>query len=110
MAQELNRGVGGSLPNSQAKEWIKNYKDKNPGEIQSHFFGSDIILTILSQADCVGVRIHYALDEKGVKQLILVGAKENGNNIWPSTTDSTPSGIMADNSWPCPPMCTGNDD
>ncbi len=108
MAQALNKGVGGGMMSDQAKKWIQNYKDKNPGSIESHFFGSDIINSILNQNDCVGVRIHYAMDDSGVKQLILVGAKESGNNIWPSFSDGTPSGIVADNSWPCPPACNNN--
>ena len=107
MAQYLNKGVGGSLPGDQAKKWIENFKIKNPPEeIEAHFFGSDIILGILAQTGCVGIRIHYALDDSGAKQLILVGAYENGNNIWPSAQpDSNQAGIMADGSWPCPPFC-----
>ena len=103
----LNKGVGGSIPGTQAKEWIKTYVDENPGATRSHFFGSDIIQSILAQAGCVGIRIHYAVDDSGAQQLILVGAYENGNNIWPSKQpDSNEAGIMADQSWKCPPNCS----
>jgi len=110
MAQALNKGAGGSITTAQAKKWIQNYKDKNPGDIESYFFGSDIINQILNQGGCVGMRIIYALNDQGVKQLVLVGAKENGNNIWPSSSkDSTPDGIIAEDGWPCPPGCHGNE-
>ncbi|MEJ0055242.1 MAG: hypothetical protein WDN75_20260, partial [Bacteroidota bacterium] len=110
MAQSLNKAVGGSLLSSQARKWIQNYKDKNPGDVESIFYGSDLINAILSQSECVGIRTHFAIDDAGQKQLILVGAKENGNNIWPSSAEDTaPNGIMGDHGWPCPPVCNGND-
>jgi hypothetical protein len=109
MAQSLNKGVGGSITTAQAKKWIQNYKDKNPGDIECYFYGSDIINEILNQNGCVGLRILFALDDAGTKQMILVGGKENGNNIWPSSSkDSTPDGIVGDNGWPCPPGCYDN--
>ncbi len=77
------------------------YRTANPGAIKAHFFGSTILNTILAQQDCVGIRIYYALNEIGVKQLVLVGVNANG--------DDQTAGIIADRSEPCPSKCdTGN--
>ncbi len=77
------------------------YRLANPGAIKAYFYGSTILNDILAQADCVGIRIYYALDEDGVKQLVLVGVDENG--------DDQTSGIVADRGDPCPTLCdSGN--
>ncbi len=77
------------------------YRAANPGAIKAHFFGSTILNDILAQADCVGIRMYYGLDEDGIKQLVLVGVNEDG--------DDQTAGIIADRSEPCPSVCdTGN--
>lgn len=37
------------------------------------------------QDKCVGMRIYYATNDEGVKQLLLVDAREDGSNIWPDS-------------------------
>lgn len=81
----------------QAAAWTKNYRDKNPKEVQGHFFGRTAIKNILAQADCVGIRIYYALDDNGQKQLILVGVTADENDLY--------KGVLAERSRPCPPIC-----
>ena len=48
----------------------------------------------------MGIRIYYALDENGKKQLIIVGADANENDIY--------NGIIAERSVTCPPYCPTN--
>ena len=85
------------FPLKTAAEWTANYRKSNPEGIKGHFFGVKIIEKILKQQGCVGIRCYYALDEKGVQQLIIVGADKDENDLY--------EGIIAEVSLPCPPFC-----
>jgi hypothetical protein len=94
----FNGTEGGSISLSVASDWTKNYRDTiSDGEVKAHFFGKDIISDILNQDHCMGIRIYYAIDDNGAKQLILVGVDGNEK-------DQT-EGIVADFSVPCPHSC-----
>lgn len=96
MAFDGNEGCTISL--SQAAEWTENYRDEaGSGATKAHFFGRNTIQDILDQSDCEGIRIYYGIDGDGAKQLILVGAKANEDDIT--------SGLVIDCSKPCPPHC-----
>jgi len=87
------------FPLDTAAQWTKNYRDANPtNAIKAHFFGKDAIQAILNQENCVGIRIYYALDPGGVKQLIIVGADANENDLY--------QGLIAERSMSCPTMCS----
>jgi hypothetical protein len=88
------------FPLDTAAEWTANYRKKNPNGIKAHFFGMNIINDILAQDGCVGIRCYYALDEKGVQQMIMVGADKDENDLY--------NGIIAEVSLPCPPYCANN--
>jgi hypothetical protein len=85
------------FPLQTAAEWTANYRKANPEGIKAHFFGRNIIQKILDQDGCVGIRCYYALDEKGVQQMIMVGADKDENDLF--------NGIIAEISKPCPPFC-----
>lgn len=85
------------FPLELAAKWTKNYREKNPKQPLAHFFGEKILKKILKQKDCVGLRIYYALDEKGEKQLIIVGTDKKENDIY--------NGVIAERSFMCPPFC-----
>lgn len=87
----------GEFPLETAAKWTANYREKNPDKIRSHFFGYKIIRKILDQEGCVGIRCYYSLDDKGVQQLIMVGANAQEEDLY--------NGIIAEISRPCPPMC-----
>lgn len=87
----------GEFPLETAAAWTANYRRANPNGIKAHFFGNKIIQKILDQPGCVGIRCYYALDEKGVQQMIIVGADANENDLY--------NGIIAEISSPCPPFC-----
>lgn len=67
---------------------------------QAQYIGKSIIMAILNQTGCVGLRAYYAQDADGNKQLVFVGVNGSENDMT--------SGILADRSKPCPPFC-GND-
>jgi hypothetical protein len=106
------RGNEGEAMNENVvKKWIQKHEDHHI--TKAHFFGRQIIEKILRQPSCVGIRIYYAIDDEGQKQLILVGADEKRANLWPSTKVKGKKGVMgdgggnttADGSYPCPPNC-----
>ena len=88
-----------SIPLATASQWTKNYRDANPSGVTiAHFYGKEAIMAILSQANCVGIRIYYALDDNGAKQLILVGANAAENDLY--------NGLLAERSVKCPEQCS----
>jgi hypothetical protein len=98
-----------------AKQWTANYRRQNPGEREAHFFGFEMIKLILAEKNCMGIRMYYALDEKGQKQLILVGVDAKGENLLPTTlklnaarTESGKENAVADASFPCPGTCANS--
>lgn len=93
----FNGTEGGEISLAKASEMTSNYRSQNPGETIAHFFGKDIIQRILSQEGCMGIRIYYGIDQDETKQLILVGADENQNDIIQ---------LVADLSFPCPQTCS----
>lgn len=64
---------GGPIDLKTAAEWTKNYRQRNPDETISHFFGRNVLKEILDKPECMGIRIYYANSEKlGIFQLILI--------------------------------------
>lgn len=85
---------------SEAAAWTREYRTKNPGATKGHFYGKTAIQRILDQANCVGIRVYYAIDTAGAKQLIIVGAESNENDLY--------NGQLAERSITCPPRCGVN--
>jgi hypothetical protein len=109
----FNGSAGGPIPLATAKQWTANYRATiKPGETEAHYFGSDIIRRLLDEDKSVGIRAYYAIDDKGNKQLLLVGVDENGDNLLPAESAAAKSveeeggPIIVDNSIPCPPTCS----
>ncbi len=93
----FNGTEGAEITLSSASAMTKEYRINNPDEIIAHFFGKDIIHKILEQEGCVGIRFYYGIDEDGQKQLVMVGADSEENDL----TD-----LVADVSFPCPDACS----
>ncbi len=64
---------------------------------RAQYIGKAIIGSILQQTGCVGLRMYYAQDEDGAKQLVIVGVNAEGNDMT--------SGIIADRTLGCPTYC-----
>jgi hypothetical protein len=92
-----------------ARKWVKSYQKNQPQQgTVAHFFGYQLISRILAEDGCVGIRMYYALDDQGNRQLILVGVDKKGNDLVPSslTLNPTESRIVGDASFPCPSFCS----
>ena len=80
-----------------AAAWTKNYRGEHPDETKGHFFGKTLINDILNQSGCMGIRMYYAIDDDGNKQLVLAGAN--------TYEDDMHTGVLGDASMPCPTYC-----
>jgi hypothetical protein len=86
---------------SEASEWTENYRDTIPeGGIKGHFFGKDLLDEILKQPGCMGIRIYYGMEDDGTKNLVLVGADANEEDM--------EDGVILERSVKCPPNCGGS--
>jgi hypothetical protein len=67
------------------------------GSIKGMFFGRSILNRILEQPGCVGIRSYFGAYNDGTPTLVLVGLKENGNDML--------FGAQGGDGLPCPPFC-----
>lgn len=95
----FNGSEGRAIDPTRASEWTRSFREGHPGEITAHFFGREILLEILKQEGCQGIRFYYGSDG-GVPQLIAVGADGNENDQLGKNR------IVADESYPCPSHCS----
>lgn len=79
---------------AMTKEW----RDKGCCETKGVFYGREKILALLNQAECKGIRMYFAENEKGLKTLVLVGAKADENDILSNN-------LVLDMGVPCPVKC-----
>lgn len=87
------------IPLSDASTLTKNYRNTlaSPAETIAHYVSKTTLLALLNQETCVGVRIYYALDASGKKQLVLVGVNSSQNDLY--------TGLIADKTICCPMDC-----
>lgn len=107
-------GVGEDIGYEKGAKMIKDNYDENPDDVIAHFMGRDIIEKILAQPGIAGIRMFYALNELGLKQLVLTGADDTGKNVlsYSSIGDDGKikknKGIVAGAARSCPPYCDGS--
>jgi len=103
--------VGEDIGYEKGAKMVKNHYDENPEDVVAHFIGRDIIEGILAQPGAVGLRMFYAQNELGLRQLVITGADANGDNIlnFSSIGDNgeiiKSKGIVAGGVRSCPPYC-----
>lgn len=100
---KLDGTEGAAIDLNTASSWTKNYRDKAAPDkedgqlIKCHFFGREILQQILDQEGCMGIRMYHAYNQEGQRQLVLVGANAEGEDMV--------EGTIADRSKICPPDC-----
>jgi hypothetical protein len=112
---------GNKISKSKARKWVNNYKKKHSKDknfMSSMLFDKEIVLKMLKEDKCKGLRIYNALDEEGKLHFVLVGTDANGNNILPNedeymakTAQEVEGGdpIMINDGDPCPDNCPPDD-
>jgi hypothetical protein len=68
------------------------------GSTIGQFVGMEKLMDILSQENCVGIRLYYGLSETNEPTIVAVGADSNENDLT--------EGIIIDHFKKCPPMCS----
>lgn len=106
--------IGEDIGYEKGAKMIKAHYDQNPDDAMAHFMGRDIIEQILAQPGVVGIRMFYAQNELGLRQLVLAGTDATGKNVLEYTTVgdngeiSKNKGIVASGVRTCPPYCDGS--
>ena len=75
----FNGSEGRPIDPNKAAQWTANYREANPGAVQSHFMGRDVLFSLLNQGGSEGIRFYYGLNGT-VPQLIAVGADAAEND------------------------------
>ena len=93
----FNGPEGSPVGLSTAAALTKKCREVTPHGLLGHFFGRDILLNLLAQEGCMGIRPCHGLGGGGVQQLVAVGAGAEEN-------DQLGTGcLVADEAMPCPP-------
>ncbi len=84
---------------------ITKFKEKEP--VRSQFFGKEKILELLNKEGCIGIKLIYGADEKGMPSTIIAAADSGLKVI---SKDSTGLKDPDDNSYlangpNCPQIC-----
>lgn len=95
----FNGKEGGQISLTSAAEMTAEYRAQNPGKTKGHFYGKDALNELLDQTGCMGIRIYYAIDSSGKKELVLVGVDSNEDDML---------NMIVDISSPCPNRCSQN--
>lgn len=103
---------GGPIDSAKAKKWMTRYRDNHGKDaIRAYFFGTDIIEKVLGHPEAVGLRVYLGNneDDNDKLQMVLIGVREDGTNIWPESSalkdGGNGGGELGDTGLPCPPHC-----
>jgi hypothetical protein len=95
----FNGNEGEFVTLSDASRWTANYRNTiQSGEVIAFAAGKVKIIELLTQDDCLGARIYYAIKDDGEKNLVIVGVDENGDDL--------EKGLIIDQFIPCPKFCS----
>lgn len=93
----FNGTEGGAISIEHASEMTAAYRSENPEGRLGLFMGKEVLLSILNQTGCKGIRVYFAKDiAHNENELVFVGADANENDMLT---------IVADNGFPCPSRC-----
>jgi len=99
----INPNSGEKISLDVALELVSAFRSNHPKDIKASFVGIEKINLILSQPNCIGVRIYNGYDN-GTGQLspVLVGVDATGKDMT--------NGVILDRLMPCPSYCdTGSE-
>jgi len=77
---KLHADVGEHIGYELGAKMVKDYYDKY-SEAGSQFIGGNILHKILSQPNCVGIKVFNALNEKSEKTFVIIGVDNTGSPI-----------------------------
>lgn len=94
----LDENTGEVITLAEAKGYIGDFAKQFPNEVKGFFVGTNKLQSILSQEDCIGIRVYNGYDytESRMNQ-VFVGVDSNENDM--------KDGLIVDKSLVCPPVC-----
>lgn len=99
LGQQFTGQENHAISLSEASQMTNNFRNSaRANQITGGYFGKDIILKILEQPNCVGIRYYYGVNSMQDPVLVLVGVDENGDDLY--------NGVLGELSQPCPPYCS----
>ena len=76
------------------------FRQSNPvGGVIAHLFTKEIIMEILNQANCEGIRIYHGIDAANMPVLVMTGVDANKDDLY--------QGTLAEHAEKCPIFCSG---
>jgi len=92
----FNGTEGDPISISTAATMTARFRTNYPNHVKARFFGRDLLLQILNQANCKGIRMYFAQDANNVMEIVIVGADGNEDDMCE---------LIGDLSEPCPSRC-----
>ena len=77
MPMPYNPNQNHSISLNNASSMTAAYRAANPAARIGGFFGRDVIMAILNQANCAGLKIYFGLDSSGEISLVVTGTESN---------------------------------
>jgi hypothetical protein len=90
--------AGSIIPLAVASRMTGSFRTNFPNETIAVYYNAAVFTDILSQKDCVGIRIYNAVDTDGNMTNVLVGVDENGDDLY--------QGKVYDMGTTCPSHCS----
>lgn len=95
--------AGATISVEEAQKLVKTFQEQFPKEIKASLFDSELILELLKQEGCVGLRIYNGYDTESKRMCpVLVGVNHENHDMT--------KGIILDRSIPCPDFCAEKSD
>jgi hypothetical protein len=91
------------IPFEEGAEYTAQFRKNNPDKKKGGYFSKSAITKLLSQDECVGLRIYFAEYENGSLGMVMVGVKSNENDQIGNDY------VCMDKCIPCPDRCGIND-
>jgi hypothetical protein len=83
---------GAKITKSKARKWVKKYNqkhEKNPNFLSSVLFDKELVLELLNEPNCTGLRIYNSESDDDKLHFVLVGVDASGNNLLPTGEETT---------------------
>lgn len=92
----FNGTEGDPISLSAAAVMTARFRTNYPNHARGRFFGKDLLLQIINQTNCKGIRMYFAQDANNVMEIVIVGADGNENDMLD---------LIGDVSCGCPSRC-----
>jgi len=98
IARKDYSAIGEEISHEMAADFIRNFDRECPNETKGFTMGKNILMQILSQPGCTGMRFYNGINEFGKKTLVYVGIDADGKDLVKKTVvleDGTLASVRA---------------